>query len=211
MNTLISKSFDALINKVGKLPDILILILFFCSFFTKQAKGISTLLSSKLNQLMPESLINTLDKLQISYEQLINLWEALLVFMLLVFIWDILKFYAETPYDVVIELSGEILIFLNSVIFIFALIHNKLSETSNKISVNFLANGLDSPFHFFVAISFAIFLILFAFVYLSPLIMLFTTIRESNCKIRYKIFWYLVYFFILGKILTAIGIEKFVR
>ena len=106
MNTLISKSFDALINKVGKLPDILILILFFCSFFTKQAKGISTLLSSKLNQLMPESLINTLDKLQISYEQLINLWEALLVFMLLVFIWDILKFYAETPYDVVIELSG---------------------------------------------------------------------------------------------------------
>ncbi len=205
MNVVIAKTLDTMISQAKKIPNFLLMVSIFTALFTKQAKSLYAIFIEISTTLFPTSLIETIHKINITERQFLDIWSALLVFMLIIFIWDIFKHLIENRYDPIILLEGENLIYLNSVILPSVFIYNKISDTPNKVTIEFFVKNLDSAYLYFVFIGFLVFLFIYAMTYLTPILGVFKTIENSNIKFRYKLILVVIYIIILSRLSAELG------
>lgn len=206
MNALIAKGLDTLINQSKKIPEFLLMILIFTVLFSKQAKSLITILSKVIKNIVPNSLLESIKEISFTHHDFIEIWTSLLVLMLIIFGWNILKIITENPYETDLDLGGEILLYLNSVIFPCVLIYNQISTKHELSILNFIKENPYPLYLTLITFSFVIFLFLFSFTYLSFLGQIVGNIFTFNIKLRYRLLLFIVYIVIALTFLKKIGL-----
>ncbi|MTD40099.1 hypothetical protein GIX45_16070 [Erwinia sp. CPCC 100877] len=205
MNTVIAKSIDTLISQSKKLPNFLLMILIFVELFTKQAQSVYSIIKEIIINILPISFVETLHHLKLSEIHFLEIWSALLVLMLIIFIWNIFEHFIVTPYRLELDIGGEILIYLNSLFLPSVFIYNKILDTPYKLTINFLKQNSNSLYAYFILIGFLVFLLIYSITYLRPVIGVFETILKFNIRTRYKLILVSLYLVILSKLLAELG------
>lgn len=83
MNTFIDKALDSLIKEAKQLPNFLIFLLLFVSFFTTKAKQLLTILKTMYISVFPKNITTFIDSILISNDQFVEIWKFLLVALFL--------------------------------------------------------------------------------------------------------------------------------
>jgi len=199
MNTIISKSLDALIKQAKRIPYALIILFLFTLLFPTAATDIKKILISKTKILLPESSIEFIKKIQLSQEELLNIWLFLLTLFAFIIILDIAKQLLEEKSYIIIGSGGEFLLTINSIIFLLTLIQNKTSR--NKMTLLFEPITVYKGFAF---ISFLIFILFFAITYFGIIGLVFSKIQESEIKFKFKIIYGIIFLLLIYWLITSI-------
>lgn len=204
MNAIIAKTLDTLISQAKKIPQFLLVVLVFVTLFSKQAKYIFSIFNATFFSLLSESIVELLNKLLLTKEQFIYTWSFFLITMLITFIWNILSQSIEESNSGSLKLGGDILLYINSIIFIFFLIYNKLSTTPLVFNSEELSTVSNSLYFCVLGISFAVFFLLFSLIYLKIFWDIGPFIWKFKLKIGYRIACIFIYLIVLQKIANTI-------
>jgi hypothetical protein len=204
MNAIITKTLDTLLSQTKKIPEFLLIISIFTFLFKKQAKEFYKFVSNLILQLSPDNLIQTIKKIDVSQKQILEFWSVLFALIFLIVVWNLFKHFILTPNSTNLELGGENLLFINSIIFPIVFIYNNLSDAPNQLIITFPKQDMSILYYACTFLGFFVFLIYYSFSYLAPLFGVFTTIAYANIKIGYKVILISIYMVILSKLATEL-------
>lgn len=200
MSKIIDKILDILTKKTGKIPQALIIIFIFTAIFPNEAIKISNIINIKVQSLLPESFIVTLQKLYLSQSELLTFWAFLLILFMLTVLINCINQMLLGCRCLTITSGGEILFEINSVIFLSILIYNMLYSPGIKIP----SDPNTDLYSLAVATSATMFSFIFFITYGSIFGILWQKIDNLHCSSYIKMTLYIFYMLFICYILYII-------
>lgn len=200
MSKIIDKILDILTKKTGKIPQALIIIFIFTAIFPNEAIKISNIINIKVQSLLPESFIVTLQKLYLSQSELLTFWAFLLILFMLTVLINFINQMLLGCKRLTITSGGEILFEINSVIFLSILIYNMLYSPGIKIP----SDPNTDLYSLAVATSATMFSLIFFITYGSIFGFLWQKIDNLHCSSYVKMTLYIFYMLFICYILYII-------
>lgn len=203
MKTIFTKIVDTIYEKSKKIPDVLMVVLFFVLLFQKQAKRIVEIIDRLSQSLLPDSFIDLVNNFNITSEEIYIVWEFLIIFTGMFTLWHIAKQFFNSDFRGNLDTGDSFLLHLNSVILICIIIYNKVSDT--PIYFDAYADNMThfSLYHVIFCMSLAIFVLFFGVAYLQIFLEAFIKIKKSPKKRWVKIVLYIIGIGILGWLLNS--------
>lgn len=203
MKTIFTKIVDTIYEKSKKIPDVLMVVLFFVLLFQKQAKRIVEIIDRLSQSLLPDSFIDLVNNLNITSEEIYIVWEFLIIFTGMFTLWHIAKQFFNSDFRGNLDTGGSFLLHLNSFILICIIIYNEVSDTPIYFDAHADNMTHFSLYHVIFYMSLAIFVMFFGVAYLQIFLEAFIKIKKSPKKRWVKIVLYIIGIGILGWLLNS--------